>query len=189
MHLTLSIDDTIQQALRGEAAAQRKLFEAFAPQAFRVAMRYCERRADAEDVVQNTFIRVFNQLSTYQADKGNFGAWVHRISVNESLRVLRKRKPILFVETDTNGQEEIDPMPLVTDHLAAADLRKLILQLPEGYRAVFNLHAVEGYSHQEIAEQLDITAATSRSQLTRAKRTLKQWITAQQSNLRKTQSR
>lgn len=127
MHLTLSIDETIRQALRGQAAAQRKLFEAFAPQAFRVAMRYCERRADAEDVVQNTFIRVFNQLSTYQADKGNFGAWVHRISVNESLRVLRKRKPILFIETENGNHEEVDPAPLATDHLAAADLRKLIL--------------------------------------------------------------
>lgn len=127
MHLTLSIDETIRQALLGESAAQRKLFEAFAPQAFRVAMRYCERRADAEDVVQNTFIRVFNQLSTYQADKGNFGAWVHRISVNESLRVLRKRKPILFIETENGNHEEVDPAPLATDHLAAADLRKLIL--------------------------------------------------------------
>ena len=189
MHLTLTIDETIQQALRGEASAQRKLFEAFAPQAFRVAMRYCERRADAEDVVQNTFIRVFNQLKNYKGEKGAFGAWVHRISVNESLRLLRKRRPVLFVESDTTTLEEVDTEPLVTDHLAAADLRALILQLPEGYRAVFNLHAIEGYSHQEIAEQLDITAATSRSQLTRAKRTLKNWIKSQHSTLRKSQLR
>jgi len=187
VHLTLSIDETIQQALRGEASAQRKLFEAFAPQAFRVAMRYCERRADAEDVVQNTFIRVFSQLKNYKGEKGAFGAWVHRISVNESLRLLRKRRPVLFVESDMNTLEEVDTEPLVTDHLAAADLRKLILQLPEGYRAVFNLHAIEGYSHQEIAEQLDITAATSRSQLTRAKRTLKNWINSQLANPRKSQ--
>ena len=189
MHLTLSIDKTIKQALQGEALAQRKLFEAFAPQAFRVAMRYCERRADAEDVVQNTFIRVFSQLENYRGEKGAFGAWVHRISVNESLRVLRKRKPILFVESGSDMSEEIDREPLATDHLAAADLRKLILQLPEGYRAVFNLHAIEGFSHQEIADQLEITAATSRSQLARAKRTLKNWIDAQKLNARKTQIR
>ncbi len=152
-------------------------------------MRYCEHRADAEDVVQNTFIRVFSQLKNYKGEKGAFGAWVHRISVNESLRVLRKRKPILFIASENDNRQEVDPEPLVTDHLAAADLRRLILQLPEGYRAVFNLHAIEGYSHQEIAEQLGITAATSRSQLTRAKRTLKQWISAQILNAPKTQIR
>lgn len=150
-------------------------------------MRYCERRTDAEDIVQNTFIRVFNQLENYRGEKGAFGAWVHRISVNESLRVLRKKRPVLFVESDDSNQEEADPSPLITDHLAAADLRKLILKLPEGYRAVFNLYAIEGYSHQEIGEQLDITPATSRSQLTRAKRTLKQWVVAQSLNASKTQ--
>jgi len=189
MHLTLTIDETIQQALRGEASAQRKLFEAFAPQVFRVAMRYCELRADAEDVVQNTFIRVFNQLDSFRGEKGAFGAWVNRIAINESIRILRKRRPILFVETENGLQHDVDPSPLVTDHLAAADLRKLILQLPEGYRAVFNLHAIEGYSHQEIATQLDITPATSRSQLTRARRTLKQWVNAQSFNSPKTQIR
>lgn len=166
----------ITDVLRGERRAQRELYAALAPRAFRVAMRYVRERQDAEDIVQNAMARVFGKLSSFDASRGDLTGWAHRIAVNESLRHLQKRRSLLFAHASDDLPVTVDTEPLATDHLAAADVRQLILKLPEGYRAVFNLHEVEGYSHVEIAETLDITAATSRSQLVRAKRLLRKWL-------------
>lgn len=175
----MTSDSQIAACLRGDRHAQRELFGALAPRAFRVASRYVERRACVEDVVQEAMARVFSKLSDFDADRGPIEAWAHRIFVNESLRYLR-RHGRLGVDT---GQvpptmPTSDKEPLAHQRLAAAEVRRLILALPEGYRAVFNLHEVEGYTHVEIAAALGITAATSRSQLTRAKALLRQRIRA-----------
>ena len=173
----MSLHDHIPAALRGERAAQRALFAALAPQAFRVAMRYVRERADAEDIVQEAMARTFHALDRFDAARGRLETWAYRIAVNESLRYLKRRRgALLFVEHDGELPAHIDREPLATDHLAAADLRRLILRLPDGYRAVFNLAEVEGYAHDEIAATLDISPATSRSQLARAKRLLRKWI-------------
>lgn len=164
---------------RGDRTAQRQLFEAFAPEVFRTATRYLPGRSDAEDVVQETFLRVFRGLNGFDESRGSLGAWIHRIGVNESLRALGKRERLAITDSDLGlADTHVDPAPLSTDILASAELRALILRLPPGYRAVFNLFEVEGYAHEEVATMLDISAAASRSQLTRAKRQLRQWVTA-----------
>ena len=173
----LDLHQHIAPALRGERPAQRALFAELAPRAYRVAARYLGEGPDAEDAVQEAMARVFRGLAKFDPARARLTTWAHAIAVREALRVLRKRAPVAYP-----AAEDLPPLPdhepLATDHLAAADLRALVARLSEGYRTVFNLAAVEGYSHDEVAEALGISPATSRSQLTRAKRQLRAWIEA-----------
>ena len=163
-------DSQIEACLRGERLAQRELFGVLAPRAFRVAARYVAQRASAEDVVQEAMARVFAKLAGFDAGRGSIEAWSHRIFVNESLRYLRRYGRLVLDESaDREAATEPAAEPLALQRLAAADLRRHLLALPDGYRAVFNLHEVEGYSHAEIAAALGVQPATSRSQLARAK--------------------
>ena len=167
----------IQPALRGERPAQRALFAALAPRAYRVAVRYLGEGPDAEDAVQEAMARVFRGLASFDLARARLTTWAHAIAAREALRVLRKRAPLVFPDAEALPPVS-DAEPLATDHLAAADLRALIARLSDGYRAVFNLAAVEGVTDDEIAEALGISPATSRSQLTRARRQLRTWIEA-----------
>lgn len=141
-----------------------------------ICLRYGGSRYDAHDMLQNGLIRIFTSLSGFNAQKGTFGVWSNRIMVNEALRFLQRQQRLRFVEI---GEHE----PLTLDHhadlfssLSAKDLVNLIQQLPIGYRTVFNLYAIEGYSHREISEQLQISVNTSKSQLSKAKKMLRSWI-------------
>ena len=173
----LDLHAHINPALRGERPAQRALFAALAPRAYRVAARYLGEGPDAEDAVQEAMARVFRGLASFDPARARLTTWAHAIAAREALRVLRKRAPLVFPDAEALPPVP-DVEPLATDHLAAADLHALIARLSDGYRAVFNLAAVEGFSHDEIAETLGISAATSRSQLTRAKRQLRTWVEA-----------
>jgi RNA polymerase sigma-70 factor (ECF subfamily) len=163
---------------RGEEAAQFQLYQLLSHQLMGVCLRYCPSRAEAEDALQNTFVKLFTRLNQYRAD-GPFEAWARRVAVRTSLHALeqhRLRHPGGYGPSDLD-EEATDlpsPAPSALDELAAADLLHHLAALPPGYRTVLNLYAIEGYSHPEIAQLLGIAEGTSKSQLARARQLLAQ---------------
>jgi RNA polymerase sigma factor (sigma-70 family) len=153
--------------------AQKALYERFAAKMLGLCRRYLGVEADAEDALLNGFYKVMSQIDSYEG-KGNFEGWIRKVMVNECLMALRKR--LRFQESgalsDVLLRSADDPVSL----MAAGDLMALMASLPEGYRTVLNLHAIEGYKHHEIAELLGISINTSKSQLLLAKQKLKSMI-------------
>lgn len=160
---------TIEQCQRGDASAQRKVFAAYGEILFKVAWRYLHERMATEDAVAQAFAQAFQQISRCQFDSvQKLEAWLRRIVVNEALGILREQKRWNWAEL-----QEVQGQPSKVEdqlsELSAAEILQLIANLPPGYRAVFNLAVIEGYSHPEIAQILQISEGTSKSQLSKAK--------------------
>lgn len=167
--------ELIRRCRKGDTKSQKQLFDIFADRFFRLALRYMKDASEAEDVVMQAFVKIFNGLKTflYQEPK-SFESWMYKILVNEALMALRRRHNFFLTETlDAENPEHETETFQETD---ASYLYQLILELPDGYRTVFNLFAIEGYDHREIAVLLGITESTSRSQLFKAKQLLKRKI-------------
>jgi RNA polymerase sigma-70 factor (ECF subfamily) len=173
----------IKDCLRGNILAQRTLYEAFAESMMGVCYRYTKSVQDAEDVLQEGFMRVFKSLHQYR-EEGELGGWIRRIMVNTSINYLKKhihyRNDMVFTEPSLHPVIEETPEL----RLQAKEIASLIRQLPTGYQAVFNLHAVEGYTHVEIGKLLGISENTSRSQYMRARNLLCEWINKWDENLK-----
>ena len=156
------------ECVKGNAKAQRMLFDKFASKMMAVCMRYANDTMEAEDVLQEGFVKVFGKLADFKME-GSLEGWIRRIMVNTSLDALRKNKRF----QNDSKLEDVDfktsSSELASDHLLAEDLLKMIQALPEGYKIVFNLFAIEGYSHKEIADLLGVSENTSKSQYSRAK--------------------
>lgn len=133
-----------------------------------VCLRYAGRSEEAQDMMQNGFIRVFDKLDTFRGS-GSLEGWVRKIMVNESLTYLRKNKAMQMNIDIEDAKYMVPGNSHVGESMNEKDLLKMIQQLPAGFRTVFNMYAIEGYSHKEIAEQLGITEGTSKSQYSRAK--------------------
>jgi RNA polymerase sigma-70 factor (ECF subfamily) len=138
---------------------------------YALCLRYLRESDDAQDVLLKAFTKVFEHLPRFKGE-GSFEGWVRRIVVNEALMFLRKHKHRHITIELEEAAASVEQYP----QLEADDLLQLVQALPEGYRTVFNLHAIEGYAHAEIAEQLGISEGTSKSQLSRAKELLRQQI-------------
>ena len=153
---------------------QELLYHRFSPKMYSVCLRYSGNAEDARDLLQEGFIKIFKNLSKYRGD-GSFEGWIRRIFVNTSIEHFRKK---VYLQDVTETQERTleDKEWNVLDDLAEKDIMKLIYQLSPGYKAVFNMHVIEGYSHKEIAEMLGINEGTSKSQLARAKMVLKKMV-------------
>lgn len=165
----------IDRCIAGERKAQELLYKQFAAKMLAVCMRYATDRMEAEDMLQNGFIKVFQKISGYRGD-GSFDGWVRRIMVHSSIEYYRKHHKMLqVVDIDEAGQG-LAVNPLASSDLDAGVLIKLIQQLAPGYRMVFNLYALEGYSHKEIASMVGISEGASKSQLSRARGVLKEQI-------------
>ena len=165
----------LKDCLKGKREAQRKLYEHFAPLMMAVCYRYTKSKYEAEDVLQEGFVKVFNSLDQFRGD-GEIGAWIRRIMVNTALNYLRTHKKYQQ-DADVDMVPERasnDENPLAS--LQAKQLADIIQRLPTGYQTIFNLYVVEGYSHVEIGEMLGIDAGTSRSQYLRARVMLQKWI-------------
>ncbi len=162
----------VKKCLKGDARAQRALFEKFAPKMLGVCMRYAKNTEQAEDVLQDGFVKVFTKLSNYSGN-GSLEGWIRRIIVNTALDEIRRN--VKF--KDNVNVDDVDYKLELNNHivegLAAEDLMKIVNDLPDGYRVVFNMFAIEGYSHKEIAVQLNISENTSKSQYSRARAYLK----------------
>ncbi len=159
-------------------ACQKLLFDTYAGIMMTICNRYASTTAQAEDMLQEGFIRIFKYIHQYKFE-GSLEGWLKRIMVNAALRILQK-KTIRFSAID-ESMEEVSPED--TDPFAALEeqeILQLISNLPTGYRVVFNMYVLEGYSHNEIAAMLNITSGTSRSQLAKAKKALQEQILLQQ---------
>ena len=168
-------NDLIKGCIRQNPSCQRMLFEKYAPKMMSVCLRYANDTMEAEDIMQEGFIKVFQYLHQFKFE-GSFEGWLRRIIVNTAIRHLEKKK-IHFKDIDENSTEAPQLAPYAYAHLGQEDLLKLISQLPDGYRMVFNLNVIEGYSHDEIATMLNIQPGTSRSQLVKARKMLQEQIT------------
>ncbi|MBD2768609.1 RNA polymerase sigma factor [Hymenobacter sp. BT664] len=176
------VDEALLAACRrGESAAQYQLYQRLAYRLLGVCLRYCPNRAEAEDALQNTFVKIFTRLDQYRG-QGPFEAWARRIAVTTALHAVeqhRLRHPTPGTDPDDLAADLPSAEPSALESLAAEDLLALLNTLPPGYRTVLNLYAVEGYSHQEIAELLGIAEGTSKSQLARARRLLESRLATQ----------
>lgn len=165
----------VKDCLKGKLQAQRQLYEQYAEAMLGVCYRYTRSIRDAEDVLQEGFIKVFHHLGQYKFE-GELGAWIRRIMVNTALNYLKRHRKyqeeMFFTEEYLHPVVDEDPAV----RLQAKELSDLIRQLPPGYQVIFNMHAVEGYSHVEIGEMLGISDGTSRSQYSRARNLLITWI-------------
>jgi RNA polymerase sigma-70 factor (ECF subfamily) len=154
--------------LKNDASAQRELYNRYSPKMLSVCYRFGQNREDAEDMLQEGFIKIFTQIHTFQ-NKGAFEGWIRRIIVHTCINFLKKHKKFNEkIDLDHAGYLEVkeETMPSI---MQAKQIIECIRLLPMGYRTVLNLYALEGYNHKEIAEMLDIEESTSRSQFTRAK--------------------
>jgi len=166
----------IKRCLKGESKSQKALYDRYSPKMLAVCMRYTRDKQEAEDVMVQAFLKVFKKLDHYRGD-GNFEGWIRKITINEALSNLRKNKSMPLNVDIEKANAETD-LTHITDNLVVDDLFKLIQGMPAGYQAVFNLYAIEGYSHAEIAEKLEININTSKSQLSRARMYLQKKIKA-----------
>ncbi len=165
--------DIIEKAKLNVRSAQTELYKRYKSYWFSICLRYHKNHADASDSMQNAMVQIFSKLHQFDANKGEFKYWSARIVSNESLQLLRKNSKLLSVEVvddllDEKIEEEADEPAFDAEQLVG-----FIQQLPSGYRAVLNLYVMEGYSHQEISEILNISIGTSKSQLFKARKMLK----------------
>jgi RNA polymerase sigma-70 factor (ECF subfamily) len=157
--------------LKNQAAAQRELYNRYSPKMLAVCYRFAHNREDAEDMLQEGFIKVFSQIHTFQ-NKGAFEGWIRRIVVHTCINNLKKNKRFnenIDILHAGSVQVREESVPAIVQAKQIVDCIRI---LPVGYRTVLNLYAIEGYSHKEIAGMLDIEESTSRSQYTRAKQML-----------------
>ena len=165
--------DWIEGCRRGESRAQEWVYGEYAGKMFAVCCRYMRDRQAAEDVLVTAFTRIFQMIGQFRGE-GSFEGWIRRIVVNQALMELRRTRA-RFDEVELSvAHDGLHSMP--EDGLGHSDLLALVASMPVGYRTVFNLYAVEGYSHREIADLLNIDEGTSKSQLSRARNFLKSKI-------------
>lgn len=184
----MDIPELIKKAKQGSAAAQKYLFDQFADKMLFVCRRYVKLPEDAEELMLNGFYKFFKNIAAfnYQGEAALY-AWLKKIMINECLMFLRK-KTVFTIVSETSA-EELPLQEEALDRLSAAEIFNLIVQLPVGYRTIFNLHAIEGISHSEIAVLLGIAEGTSKSQLSKAKTLLQKMLLQNQTDYvaRKTQ--
>jgi RNA polymerase sigma factor (sigma-70 family) len=174
----LTEQELIKDCIKKNAIGERMLFEKYAGIMLTVCRRYARDQHEAEDMLQEAFIRVFTYIHKYRFE-GSLEGWIKRIVVNVALKIIQTKK-LFFSEVSEDHQAlpSIDSSAL--SNLSANEMLQLIGHLPEGYRIVFNLYVMEGYSHDEIGEMLHIKPATSRSQLSKARALLKEQIMSTQ---------
>ena len=172
---TLTESRLIESCINGSRKSQKDLYEMYAPKMFAICLRYTKNQMDAEDTLQEGFIKLFNNLHRFRGE-GSFDGWVRRIFVNTAIEHIRRKN--LNTTTGEGLENSIaDKHKSPLDNLYEKDIIKSSMNLSDGYRTVFNLYAVEGYSHKEIANQLGISESTSKSQFSRAKAILRNVIT------------
>lgn len=161
-------EDFIERCLDNEPKAQGELYRRFAPKMFGICLRYTRNRMEAEDILQEGFIKVFRYLKDYRSD-GSLEGWIRKTMVNTAINFYKKKikyqKDVSLDQTEPINHDEESAI----DKLSAKELMEHIQELPDGYRMVFNLNIIEGYTHKEIGKMLNISENTSKSQLSRAR--------------------
>ncbi|RYU90987.1 sigma-70 family RNA polymerase sigma factor [Mucilaginibacter terrigena] len=170
-----TIDELVKCCKAGQRKAQELLYKQFAAKMLGVCMRYATDKMEAEDMLQNGFIKMFQKIDDYRGD-GSFEGWVRRIMVHSSIEYYRRHHKMMQVVDIDNTGHEPSVNATAASSLEAKDLLMLIKALSPGYRMVFNMYAIDGYSHKEIAEIVGISEGASKSQLSRARAILKEQV-------------
>lgn len=164
----------IKNCLKNNVKAQGKLYRTYAPKMYGICLRFAKNHQEAEDILQEGFIKVFANLKTFR-NEGVFEAWIRRIMINTAINFYKRKYPA-FQDIDFERWRNRRFDEDIVAGLSYNELMECIHQLPNGYRLVFNLNAIEGYTHKEISEKLNISINTSKSQLSRARKTLQNII-------------
>lgn len=172
MQSNRDISKTIKRTIKGDAVAQRSLYDTYRVRWFMICLRYMSDKHDAEDAMQNGLVQVFMKLSQFDIKKGSFSAWSSKVMVNECLMQLRKKNSTAYTSNIETAYDHYDESESAEDMLSTEELMNLVRKLPSGYRTVFNLYAIEGFTHHEISEKLNISVGTSKSQLFKARKML-----------------
>jgi RNA polymerase sigma factor (sigma-70 family) len=172
-------EELIRQCLNNDVKAQEYLYRRFAPKMFGVCLRFARNQMEAEDLLQEGFIKIFINLNSFRGE-GSLEGWIRRTMVNSAINYYKKnikyQKEIAIDQNEFNLPQISEPI----HELSAQELLKLISGLPPGYRMVFNLNIIEGYTHKEIGKLLNISENTSKSQLSRARNTLQKLLSSLQ---------
>ncbi len=168
------LNNIINGCLKGDRKCQEQLYHMFSAKMYGLCLQYADNKDDASDILQEGFIKVFRKLEQF-GGKGSFEGWVRRIMINTALERYRSQVR-LYPLTDNTVKKENLSHEEVFDRLSASDLIRMVQDLPPRYRMVFNLYAIEGYSHKEIGEMMGITVGTSKSNLSRARDILQQKV-------------
>ena len=164
----------IKACSNGDNKAFRKIYEIHSGTMYSICLRYINNEDEAKDALQEGFIKVFKNISKFKFT-GSFEGWMKRIFVNSSIELIRKRKMHLDV-SELNSNELPLTAKIETGSMDAEKMMTLVQQLPEGYRTVFNMFIVDGYSHKEISDYLEISESTSKTQLFKARKQLQEWL-------------
>ena len=160
--------ELIELAVENNRHAQQKLYSKFSPKMLSVCRQYVKDLHQAEDVMITAFMKVFTNLKNFKHE-GSFEGWIRRIMINEAISFIRVQKKVKFIEDENYFEESFNN---IESQFSVDDIQFLIDSLPDGYKMVFNLYAIEGYKHQEIATMLGINEGTSKSQLSHARKML-----------------
>jgi RNA polymerase sigma factor (sigma-70 family) len=174
--------DLIKACKKQNSKAQRVLYDKYASPMLGLCKRYIKGEMEAEDVMINGFMKVFTKIDLFE-EKGSFEGWMKRIMINEALGFIRKNKS-MYLEIEIEAADKEPDFDKLFTELETKDLLKMVNELPSGYRTIFNLYAIEGYSHKEIAEMLGINENTSKSQLSRARMHLQKKLLASEKVLK-----
>lgn len=164
----LNEQEIIALCKQGNRQAQKRIFDSLSPKMYSICLRYMGNRDEAEDVLQDGFLALFSKLDSYSGE-GSFEGWARKIFVNTALMTLRKNDVLKQSEDIENAFGLFTENASAVQNVSYKELLKIIAELPVGYRTVFNMFAIEGFTHKEISEALGISEATSRSQLLRAR--------------------
>lgn len=174
MDATQTHRDLIERCREGRRDAQFELYRLYSRAMYNTALRMLRHPHDAEDVLQSVFVEVYSKLESFRYES-SIGAWMKRITINKCINFLKSRKLALTELTATHDRAE-QPEPVQEQPYTVEKINKAIEQLPDGYRVVFSLYAIEGYDHEEIGQILGVTEATSKSQYSRAKAKLREML-------------
>lgn len=164
----MTVEELIEKCLKNNREAQKELYNTYKDKLFVLCLKYCANREDAQDVLQDAFVEIFQNISNYQ-NKGSFEGWIKKIAINQSITKYKKSIKYVSMDTDFKEEEEIE---LDVLKITSEEILKAIQELPNQYRLVFNLYFLDELSHKEIAEMLHISEGTSKSNLHRAKQIL-----------------
>jgi RNA polymerase sigma factor (sigma-70 family) len=170
----IQIEEIIRGCVAGKSEAQGALYKKYSGKLFGISLRYTKDHSAAEDVLHEGFIKIFNNISGYKGT-GSFEGWMRRIVINTALERFRKQFQLYSISDVSEHEDSFKYNHILTD-IAAKDLLDLIQDLPTAYKMVFNLYAIDGYTHKEIGEILNISEGTSKSNLSRARKILQSKI-------------
>ncbi|UAY51446.1 RNA polymerase sigma factor [Ferruginibacter albus] len=181
-HITrLTEEELIKGCINNNTHCQKLLFDRYSGKMMSLCLRYSNDEQEAQDILQEGFIKIFAYLHQFRSE-GSLEGWMRRVFVSIATRHLSKRK-IKFTDIESVPENINSNLPIVVSKLSEDEIHKLIRSLPDGYRTVFNMNVIEGYSHDEIGKMLGIQATTSRTQLLKARKMLQQLIIKQYNSI------